>query len=115
MALLDYKDESEVYPYFPESYTRVSDGKVLPFFDDAGRLICANMPVTVPPNYIKTADYQGDEEIFACMGLPALIDGLRVIPPSLGVWSLLESFNCPFVNEFNPQTDLYNLGTLRYF
>jgi len=57
-------------------------------------------PVRVPGNIIRTKYYDGDGEIFATAGVPLIIDRQPVKPPSIGVWSLLETFESPFVNDF---------------
>ena len=97
--ITDYTDESEVAKYLPQTVT-TSSGRVLPLFDDNGKIIAANLPAVVPGRYIKAADYQGDAEIFACMNVPIMVEGEQIKPPSLGVWSLLETYASPFVAEF---------------
>ena len=103
--LTDYTAESEVAQYLPKTIT-TSIGKVLSLFDDDGGVIAANLPAVVPGQYIKVADYQGDAEIFACLDVPLRVDNQEIRPPSLGVWSLLETFACPFVNQFGTGLDL---------
>lgn len=103
--LIDYTDESEVTQYLPKTVT-TSSGKKLPIFDVDGKVIASNLPSVVPGQYIAQADYQGDREIFACLDIPLMIDGQEIRPPSLGVWSLLEAFKCPFVNQFGTGLDL---------
>jgi len=58
-------------------------------------------PVTVPADLLRTKYYDGDGEIFSMLGAPLIVEEQHIPAPSLGVWSLLETFNCPFVNKFN--------------
>jgi hypothetical protein len=57
-------------------------------------------PVHVPGSLIRNAyvDYEG--EIFAITGTPLTIGKQKVKAPSLGVWSILECFECPFVDKY---------------
>jgi len=102
--LIDYTDESEVAHYLPKTIT-TGNGKELPVFDNEGKIIASSLPVSVPGKYIAIADYRGDEEIFASLGVPLRVDEQEIRPPSLGVWSLLESFACPFVDKFFEQLE----------
>jgi len=97
--LIDYKDESEVHQYLPKTVKTIQ-GREVPVFDADGRIIEASCHASVPASYIKTMEYDGDREIFGCLGVPLIVDGQRVKHPSLGVWALLESFECPFVDKF---------------
>jgi hypothetical protein len=103
--LTDYTAESEVTQYLPKAVT-TSNGRELPLFDSEGKVISANLPAVVPGRYIKAAEYNGDAEIFACMDVPLVIDNQEIRPPSLGVWSLLETFASPFVANFGAGLDL---------
>jgi hypothetical protein len=103
--LVDYTDESEVAQYLPKTVT-TGTGKELPVFDADGKIIAANLPSVVPGDFIKQEEYHGDAEIFACLNVPMIIGDYEVRPPSLGVWSLLETFACPFVNQFGTGIDM---------
>lgn len=103
--LTDYTDETEVHQYLPQTVT-TAHGRVLPLFDADGRIISANLPSVVPGAYIQQEDYHGDKEIFACLDVPLTVGSYEVRPPCLGVWSLLESFKCPFVMEFGNGMDI---------
>ena len=93
--LTDYTDESEVTQYLPKTIT-AGNGKEFPVFDAEGKAIAAHLPFSVPGRYIKIAEYQGDVEIFACLDVPLRVENQDIRPPSLGVWSLLETFASPF-------------------
>lgn len=107
----DYTDESEIAKLIPESI----EYEIRPDFvhtfhpkDEHGNLSqkLGDYPVRIPGRYIATADYLGDLEIFATMNLPIEIDGEPIPPPSLGVWSLLETLGSPFVSDFSECTNL---------
>jgi len=51
----------------------------------------------VPASYIKNKAYDGDGEIWSIAGGGISVFGLRVKAPSLGVFSLLESYESPFI------------------
>lgn len=54
---------------------------------------------SVPAKYIKQKSIDFDGEIFACMGLPFVIAGIEIHPPSVGVFSLLEVIDSRIVND----------------
>lgn len=63
----------------------------------------------VPAKYIKNKVIDFDGEIFASMGLPVKIAGLLLYPPSIGVFSLLETIDAIFIKDFEiaNSMDLY--------
>jgi len=69
-------------------------------------------PVTVPGNLIRTKYYDGDGEIFAMTGVPLVLGKQAIKSPSLGVWSLLETFDCPFVNSFHESSPMDSFRAL---
>jgi len=57
----------------------------------------APFPVEVPGPYIKDKDIDYDLEIYAAMGASLPVGGFLVRSPSLGVFSLLETYESPFI------------------
>ena len=103
--LTDYTDESEVHQYLPKTVAN-AQGREIQVFDDDGRIREAACHAPVPADYIKTSEYSGDHEIFGCLGVPLVVESHEIPHPSLGVWALLESFDCPFVDKFDVGIDL---------
>lgn len=97
-----YETEADAAALIPETYSFPdSDGKTrtVRWKTETGELLLMNFPVRVPVEYVKTAEYCGDLEVFAAMGQPLVVGDDRIPPPSLGVFSLLETMSSPFVNK----------------
>lgn len=56
-----------------------------------------NIEVEIPGSFIKDKDVDFDGEIYAAMGASLPIGGFLVRAPSMGVFSLLETFESPFI------------------
>jgi len=57
------------------------------------------IPVTVPADYIKDKDVDMDLETFACLDGSVVVDGFSMRAPSLGVFAVLESFDCKAIGN----------------
>lgn len=58
-----------------------------------------DVPVSVPPEYIKDKQVDKDMEVYACLDGSVLVDGFRMRMPSLGVFSILESIDCKAIGD----------------
>jgi hypothetical protein len=111
----DYTDESEIIGLIPDEIEiEFKEGKKkIPLKID-GALFVAHLPVVVPVSYCKLKDYDGAEETFSCMNLGLRIGNAVIKPPSIGVFSLMESTNNPFPVDFTKTSTIQQFHAL-YF
>jgi len=57
------------------------------------------IPATVPADYIEHEYVDKDLETFACLDGSLLVDGYSMRAPSLGVFSILEAFDCKAIGD----------------
>jgi len=71
----------------------------------------------VPAHYIKNKEIDFDGEIFSSMGLPVKFAGLSLLPPPIGVFSLLEIIESVFIQDFDKSEgmDCYRAFYIAYY
>ena len=57
------------------------------------------IPVTIPADYIDDKYVDMDLETFACLDGSVVVDGFSMRAPSLGVFAVLESFDCKAIGN----------------
>jgi len=72
-----------------------------------------NIEVEVPGCFIKNKDVDFDGEIYAAMGASLPIGGFLVRAPSMGVFSLLETYESPFIGNPN-ECDVFEFWRVLY-
>jgi hypothetical protein len=61
---------------------------------------------TVPARFIAWKAIDFDSEILECLGYSVEVSGVKVYPPSIGVFSLLELVDSMFVKKFMEATEM---------